>query len=207
MLINCNVFTVCCVKGVRICHAQICHFGIRLIFRQRHLKNSNGKKSVLTSPWSSWKQEIKLTGKVPSLYLEERNVLNTKDGNPKLREICTDRPCQNNFYLPLVSPYILLFHNVLSLHLDLALLSSVISVLYFLYFLPLRWNLHFVNCFSWPWWAFLQPLLWTCWQVNHLSPFLFIKIHFWSFSLLFCLKAYFCAFIFLYSLCWFLHSR
>lgn len=115
MLINCNVFTVCCVKGVRICHAQICHFGIRLIFRQRHLKNSNCRKSGLTSPLSSPKEEIKLTGKVPSLYLEERNVLNTKDGNPKLREICTNRPCQNNFYLPLVSPYILLFHNILSL--------------------------------------------------------------------------------------------
>ena len=47
------------------------------------------------------------------------------------REICTNRPCQNNSYLPLVYPYILvtflqllLFFNLVYKHLDLAVTES-----------------------------------------------------------------------------------
>lgn len=46
---------------------------------------------------------------MPSLYYEKRNILIMREGKLRLREFYTNRPCENNSYFPLVSPYILLF--------------------------------------------------------------------------------------------------
>ena len=43
---------------------------------------------------------------MPSLYYEKRNLL-IREGKFRLRELSTDRPCENNSYFSLASPYIL----------------------------------------------------------------------------------------------------
>lgn len=67
------------LRGGRVCNSKICHFDIRVILRQTHLKNSSCMKGVFCSSLSSWKQEIKTPmWKMLSFHQEKRNILHRR---------------------------------------------------------------------------------------------------------------------------------
>ena len=63
----CKTFWCLSLKGIRIWHPKLCHFGIRIILNWRQLRKSNHKKSSLT------KSKLPLWTCPPFPYQEEDN--------------------------------------------------------------------------------------------------------------------------------------
>ena len=77
------------MKGGRICHPKICHFGIRTSLSYRHL-NSRWRKGTLTLPFFFLKTGDKTPiWNMPSLHQKENNTL-IKDRMLRLREFYTN---------------------------------------------------------------------------------------------------------------------
>ena len=84
------------LKGGRIHHPKICHMGLRIIL-------SRCKKGILISSFLPENRRANSPRERYPPYNQKKRFFN---GESKPREFCTNRLCENNFYLPLGSPYI-----------------------------------------------------------------------------------------------------
>lgn len=106
------------VQGMSPQNTQIWHVAYFALKAREKQQRQDGHSDP---PFYSWKQDIKLPWERCDLCArKEEDVLITRDTELRQKELCTNRPCSNNSYLPLASlqclvtfPQLLLFFNLI----------------------------------------------------------------------------------------------